>query len=334
VSDLRRVFEALQPFRGSVLEAAARAAASAAPGREGEASALARASVERVFECAARGVLDAFVADEASAAIGAAREGRPAQLQALAIQVLSRAALPFLLQAQAPPDALAESLLALDELSSRRLTALLLAQEKELARRLAEAEDQASRAEERALELKRANDSLRRSEARSQHRAEQIALLSSVVHRIAGILDPERLMEETARMIQARMGHSYVAVVVLDDDGILVGRWAGKPGVSRRSAGRAQGPPAGLIGRALRKKAPQVVPDVDRDADFHRDVPATRSEMVVPLIESSEAIGALDFQSEQPAAFDLDDVVSAEVLAEFLVVAFRNARLHASARRN
>jgi putative methionine-R-sulfoxide reductase with GAF domain len=56
--------------------------------------------------------------------------------------------------------------------------------------------------------------------------------------------------------------------------------------------------------------------------------------MVIPLLEGSEVVGALDFQSEQPAAFDLDDVVSAEVLAEFLVVAFRNARLHASARRN
>jgi putative methionine-R-sulfoxide reductase with GAF domain len=56
--------------------------------------------------------------------------------------------------------------------------------------------------------------------------------------------------------------------------------------------------------------------------------------MVVPLIESGEAVGALDFQSDEPAAFDLDSVVSAEVLAEFLIVAFRNARLYAAARRN
>ncbi len=334
MSDLRRVFEALQPFRPALLESAARLAAAAAPGREGEAEALARASLDRLFDHARDDDLEALVAQEAEAATRAAQEGRTTQLQRLAIQALSRAALPFLIQAHASRDELAEALLALDELSGRRLTALLAAQETELARRLAEAEDQAARAEERAVELSRANDGLRRSESRSQHRAEQIALLSSVVHRIAGILDPERLMEETARMIQARMGHSYVAVVVLDDEGVLVGRWAGKGGVSRRSAGRAQGPPAGLIGRALRKRAPQVVPDVHRDPDFHRDVPGTLSEMVVPLIELGEAIGALDFQSELPANFDLDDVVSAEVLAEFLVAAFRNARLHASGSRN
>ena len=69
-------------------------------------------------------------------------------------------------------------------------------------------------------------------------------------------------MEETARMVQARMDHTYVAIVVLDDEGVLVGHYAGRSGLARHSAGRAQGPPGGVIGRALRKKAPQVVPDV------------------------------------------------------------------------
>jgi putative methionine-R-sulfoxide reductase with GAF domain len=126
------------------------------------------------------------------------------------------------------------------------------------------------------------------------------------------------------------MNHTYVAVVTLDAEGVLVGRWAGRAGVAREGAGRAKGQPKGIIGRALRKRAPQVVPDVGRDPDYHVDVPGTRSEMVVPLVESGEAIGALDFQSEKQAAFDLDDVVAAEVLAEFVIVALRNARLFAA----
>ena len=47
-----------------------------------------------------------------------------------------------------------------------------------------------------------------------------------------------------------------------------------------------------------------------------------------------EVIGALDFQSEKQAAFDLDDVVAGEVLAEFLIVALRNARLYQDARKH
>ena len=191
---------------------------------------------------------------------------------------------------------------------------------------------------EKARELTRANEALRRSEAESQHRAEQIGLLGSVTHRIAAVLDPERLMQEAAEAIQARMNHTYVAIVVLDDEGVLVGRWAGRTGVGRsgvgrRSAGRAQGPAGGIIGRALRKKAPQVVADVSRDPDYHADVPGTHAEMVIPLLEGGEAIGAIDFQTAQPRAFDLDDVAVGETIAEFLVVALRNARLFSEARR-
>lgn len=197
---------------------------------------------------------------------------------------------------------------------------------------LVEAEERAERERERARELRHANEALRRSEARSQHRAEQVALLAGVMKRVAGILDPERLMQEAADTIRAAMNHTYVAVVVLDDEGVLVGRWAGREGVTRRASGRTQGPARGLIGRTLRKRAPVVVPDVQQDPEYHADVPGTRSEMVVPLLDEGETIGVIDFQSERENAFELDDVVAGEAVAEFLVVALRNARLVAQMR--
>ena len=55
--------------------------------------------------------------------------------------------------------------------------------------------------------------------------------------------------------------------------------------------------------------------------------------MAIPLLEGSEAIGAIDFQSEEPFAFALDDVAAGETLAEFLVIALRNARMYQEARR-
>jgi hypothetical protein len=56
--------------------------------------------------------------------------------------------------------------------------------------------------------------------------------------------------------------------------------------------------------------------------------------MVIPLLEAGAAVGAIDFQTERPGAFDLDAVAVGETLAEFLVVALRNARLFAESRRN
>ena len=73
--------------------------------------------------------------------------------------------------------------------------------------------------------------------------------------------------------------------------------------------------------------------DVSRDPDYVADVPGSRSEMAIPLIEGSEVLGILDFQSEEPFAFALDDVAAGETLAEFLVIALRNARLYQEARR-
>src|SRR5262249_33880966 len=197
------------------------------------------------------------------------------QPRARPLALLDRAWLAALSSSATATDGTAEAQRAMAELGARRLEALLHASEEEAARRLQETQEQATQSAEKARELARANEALRRSEAQSQHRAEQIALLSSVAHRVASILDPERLMQEAAEAIQARMNHTYVAVVVLDDEGVLVGRWAGRVGVGRRSAGRAQGPVGGVIGRALRKRAPQVVADVSKDPDYHADVPGT-----------------------------------------------------------
>jgi GAF domain-containing protein len=200
-------------------------------------------------------------------------------------------------------ETLGQVLVGLEALGLRRAAALLRAQEDEWTRRLIDAQERAVRAEERARELGLRNADLQKAEAQSQRRADQISLLNSVARRVAQVLDPERLMQDAADVIRASLSHTYVAVVVLDDEGVLVGRWAGRPGVGRRSAGRAQGLPRGVIGRAIRKRAPQVVGDVGADPDYHADVPGTASEMVVPLFDGGEVVGAMDFQSERKEAF-------------------------------
>jgi GAF domain-containing protein len=278
--------------------------------------------LDRLANGDAAGLLE----EEAEAAAEAIRMGESLLPLALAVRAFDHAAVPLLAEGCATRDELARTLAAVRELGALRLEALLRAQEDEAARRLVESQEQAARAMEQARDLARANDDLRRSEKDSRRRAEQVELLGSVFRSIAGILEPERLMQAAAETIQARMNHNYVAVVVLDDEGVLVGRWAGRPGVGRRSAGRAQGPAGGIIGRALRKKSPQVVDDVAHDAEYHADVPGTRSEMVIPLLEGGEAVGAIDFQAASPGAVHLDDVAVGETLADYLVAAFAGFR--------
>lgn len=330
---LQRAAAWLAPQRDVVLSDWVRAVADVRGVAEKDARERCAEALDAFLSRIASGDVDGLVAAEVRAAEAAVRRGASLLGPALEIRVLDRCLASVLARECPDKDALAETLIALDELGDRRLEALLTAQEDESARRLVEAQEQAARAAERAREVQRGNEALRRAESESRHRAEQIGLLSSVAHRIAPIREPDELMQQAAEQIRARMNHTYVAVVVLDDDGVLVGRWAGRSGLARASAGRAQGPPGGVIGRALRLRAPQVVGDVARDPDYHPDVPGTRSEMAIPLLEGGVALGVLDFQSEQPYAFALDDVAAAETLAEFIVIALRNARLYQEARR-
>jgi putative methionine-R-sulfoxide reductase with GAF domain len=330
---LRRAAEWVGPEREAVLADWVRAVADVRGIAEADARDGCARSLDVVLEKLAAGDVEGLLAAESGRAQHEARRGASLLGDALEIRVLDRCLAGVLRRVCPDPDALADTLIALDELGDRRLEMLLAAQEDESARRLVEAQEQAARAAERAREVQRANEALRRAEAESRHRAAQLALVASVAHRMAAVREPEELMQQAAELIRTRMNYGYVAVVVLDHEGVLVGRFAGREGLGRKSAGPAQGPPGGVIGRALRTRAPQVVGDVAKDADYHPDVDGTRSEMAIPLLEGSEAIGAIDFQSEQPYAFALDDVAAGETLAEFLVIALRNARLYQEARR-
>jgi putative methionine-R-sulfoxide reductase with GAF domain len=328
---LQRAAARLLPHRDGLVAEWTRELAASDPDRHAEVRSFCEQGVDALLDRLSRGEAEELLRDEAAAAVAAA-SGGSFQEPLRALRSLERCCLRALVAACPDAGELRDAVAALAELGGRRVEGLVRAHEQDAARRLAEAQDQAARTAEKLAELQRANHGLRRSEAQSQHRAEQIGLLSSVVHRIAPLLDSDRLLQEAADTIQSRMSHTYVAVVVLDHEGIVVGRWAGRQGVDRRGAGRTQGPAGGVIGRALRKRAPQVVPDVAQDPDYHPDVEGTRSEMVIPILEGGEVVGAIDYQSELPAAFDLDDVAVGETLAEFLVVALRNARLFAQAR--
>ena len=330
---LQKTAEWIRPERDAVLADWVRAVADVRGIAEADARAGCARALDALLERLATGDVEAFLGAEGGRAQQEARRGASLLGDALEIRVLDRCLASVLVRVCPDKDTLAEALVALDELGGRRLELLLGAQEDESARRLVEAQEQGARAAERAREVQRANGALRRAEAESRHRASQIALISSVAHRIAAVREPEELMQQAADVIRARMNYGFVAVVVVDHEGVLVGRWAGRPGVGHKSAGRAQGPPGGVIGRALRTRAPQVVGEVTKDPDYHPDVEGTRSEMAIPLLEGSEAIGAMDFQSEEPFAFALDDVAAGETLAEFLVIALRNARLYQDARR-
>ena len=324
---LQRAAGWIRPEREALLAAWVRGVADARGIGEAEARVGCTGALDALVERLSAGDVEGLLLAEATHAEARVRGALSLLDTALEIRVLNRCLASMLLRTCPDPGTLAETLVARAELVQR------LERLPERARVGSGPQQHLGQAAIHHAHLERRVQQRRRAEADSRRRASQIGLISTVANRIAAVREPDELMQQAADVIRGTMNYGYVAVVVLDHEGVLVGRWAGRPGVGHKSAGRAQGPPGGVIGRAIRTRAPQVVGDVSKDRDYHPDVDGTRSEMVIPLLEAGEATGALDYQSEQPAAFSLDDVAASETLAEFLVIALRNARLYQEARR-
>jgi GAF domain-containing protein len=85
----------------------------------------------------------------------------------------------------------------------------------------------------------------------------------------------------------------------------------------------------GIVGSVAHTGQPRIALDVDADGVFvsNPDIPATRSEMALPLIARNRVIGVLDVQSEQAAAFAEEDISVLQTMAEQVALAIQNARL-------
>jgi len=92
----------------------------------------------------------------------------------------------------------------------------------------------------------------------------------------------------------------------------------------------------GIVGRASATGEPRIALDTGADPAFFNNphLPSTRSEMALPLKVESNVIGVLDVQSDQPEAFNEDDVAIMQVMADQLATAIERTRLLQEVERN
>ena len=96
---------------------------------------------------------------------------------------------------------------------------------------------------------------------------------------------------------------------------LVLGPFQGRPACVRIGPGR------GVCGAAVVQRRSLVVADV-RDFPGHIACdPASRSELVVPLVVGEESVGVLDLDSPTPGRFDQMDRVGCERLVATLLAA-------------
>jgi GAF domain-containing protein len=108
--------------------------------------------------------------------------------------------------------------------------------------------------------------------------------------------------------------YSWVGIYLVKGDMLVLGPWNGEQATEHTRIPRGRG----VCGAAATSGKTEVVDDVSKDNRYLSCFLSTRSEIVVPIKKSQTVIGEIDIDSDQPAAFDDNDVLFLEKVADML----------------
>ena len=167
---------------------------------------------------------------------------------------------------------------------------------------------------------------------RLDKRAEQLRAIADISRSLSSILDQEIMFQKVVDLLQERMDLYYAGIFIIEETGQFAILKAGTGKAGRQmvsSAHRLQVGGTSMIGWATSNRMAKIALDVGEEAVRFDNplLPETRSELALPIISRENAIGAITIQSAQPNAFDKDDVLIFQGVADSLSVALENARL-------
>jgi GAF domain-containing protein len=180
---------------------------------------------------------------------------------------------------------------------------------------------------------------LENATAVSQKRARQFEAIVQISRAITSAQNLKELLPHISEAISEQFGFYHVGIFLNDpSDQYTVLAAANSPGGKKMlEAGyQLNIGEQGLVGHVTGTGIPRIAFNVGEDAIFFNnlELPATRSEMALPLRIAEKVIGALDVQSTEPSAVTNEDIASLSILADQVSIAIENARLYESTRKS
>ena len=108
--------------------------------------------------------------------------------------------------------------------------------------------------------------------------------------------------------------YSWVGIYLVEGDALVLGPWKGKQATEHIKIPIGKG----VCGSAAQSGKTEVVDEVSKDSRYLSCFFSTRSEIVVPIKKKNIVIGEIDIDSDVPAAFDNNDAVFLEKIADML----------------
>ncbi|HEX3052020.1 MAG TPA: GAF domain-containing protein [Aggregatilineaceae bacterium] len=165
----------------------------------------------------------------------------------------------------------------------------------------------------------------------TQRRARQLATAAEISGAVTSILQLDELLSQVVNLIRDSFDYDHTQVFLVDGENAKLVASTGE--IGRQLLERQHFLPVGsqsVIGQVTATGKPQIALDTADARVVHRPnplLPHTRSEMALPLIAHGQILGALDVQSNQPAAFNDEDTRVLSSLADLVATAIDNARL-------
>jgi GAF domain-containing protein len=135
---------------------------------------------------------------------------------------------------------------------------------------------------------------------------------------IRSLVEGEKNLTTNLAQICAALKYSidyffWIGFYFIEGDDLVLGPFQGPVACSRIKI------PQGVCGACVERKAPIIVPDVDKFPGHIACSSLSRSEIVVPMFKGNEVIGVLDVDSDSYNIFDDVDRIYLEEVCSIVI---------------
>jgi GAF domain-containing protein len=168
----------------------------------------------------------------------------------------------------------------------------------------------------------------------NEHRAQMFQAIAQVTRAIISTQNLQDLLPQITHAISQYFGFYHVGIFLINASKEYAVLSAANSEGGQRMLERnhkLRVGQVGIVGYVAGIGKPRIALNTGADVVYFNnpDLPETRSEMALPLIQAGgQIIGVLDIQSTEPNAFSREDIEILIVLADQVSVAIANARLY------
>ena len=182
-------------------------------------------------------------------------------------------------------------------------------------------------------ELQNRTNELTISNEQLENRTQKLHAIAMVTRTAASIQNFDLLLSSTSSTISKELGYYHVGLFLLDEQREFAILRSTNTDGGLRMLNRGYRVPVGQlnpIGFVAQTGQPRIVifESEGLENPSNPDLPATRSEIVLPLKSSDQIIGVLDIQSVEANAFIDVDISTLSILADQVAITIQNSFLY------